>query len=472
MAFPFPLGTTRIFTPQELKALRQVVIKKVFTQSIGTTTAPGFDVVAEQLNQINQVLSRTATNEQTAYENGTVTTSATGNSNLLTRQAERALTQVLGRSPGRGASGFIQALNSTFPTGKNDRVLFTPSRSIVSMYSPDGEGNQVISGKNGSGLTGQLSVAQANLYRQASIIVVDSLKVLATIEPFDPSADIDAVEALRSLIQTQMQSLLEEFGRLDRPRPNRVNSYLSAMTTSIADIGTRARLSGTSPFPVTSEDESQVAAFELVNNYITTLKTIWQQYLNLKTSTAATLSANYSDRLSRVSILLPVIADSNASFMAAMDSVGFTESERRSDAALFTELTELSPPQFTLSIDSRALLPSNISSIGNVELPNITVNDFNEWLDRFATIEAPSVLADSGRFGLDFVTDQADTLFWTIAFVLDFIAFDTAAQPTTPRGTAGIPGAILDDIFAFDRVEQALKELAFQLDALASLSEP
>ncbi len=92
-----------------------------------------------------------------------------------------------------------------------------------------------------------------------------------------------------------------------------------------------------------------------------------------------------------------------------------------------------------------------------VSLPNITLNDFNDWIDRFTTLEAPTVLADSGRFGLDFVTDQADTLFWVIAIVLDFIQSDKN----------GVKETLLERILAFDRVKQTLLELAFQLDTLA-----
>jgi hypothetical protein len=456
MAFPFPIDIDRSFSAEQLQTLRTELIRNVFIQPTITRGVP------QQLAQIAQVLERTATNEPTAYENGAIGTgtSATGNASLLTRQVERALTQVLGRAPGRGVNGFIQALNGAFPVGASGQIVFTPARSVVSLYSPYGEDNRIISGTNSSGLMGQLSVSQANLYRQASIIVNDALKVLSTLEPFDPTADIDAVEALRTLIQTQMQSLIEEFGRLDEPRPDRVNAYLNAMRNSLDELGRRARLGNTeggenggftedTSFPVTTDDEAQVAALELIDSYIDTLRAIWIRFFD--ESPAEELSGNYSQRLSRVSVLLPVIADSNASFMAAMDSIGFTESERRSDAALFTSLGP--PESFLLSINGEDL-PFNI---GLVTLPDITVNDFNEWIDRFITIEAPSMLASSGRFGLDFVTDQADTLFWVIGFVLDYIE----------SNQNGNRESLLENILSFDRVKQTLKELAFQLDTLA-----
>ncbi len=482
MAFPAKIfvNDLEIPTPSafQLQALRQAEIARLFIQPAVET-----EPITKQLAQIVQVLSRSATNEPTAYEEGLVKTSATSSANLLTRQVERAISQVLGRSPGKGSTGFMQALHGTFPTGYNGKVSFTPARSAVSLYSPYGNENQVLADANGASLTGQIPIEQANLYRQASIIAMDALKVLAAITPFDPTADVDAVEALKALIRSQIDSLVTEFGRLDEPRGDLVNLYLNTLEANIRDLGIRGRLidedgfrssSRSSSniakvFPVTLDDEAQVAAIELLKNYRDTLEDIFDRFL--AESTSEQISGHYSERLARVSILLPVVADSNTSLMAALDSIGFTESERRSDAALFTSLaTGLSSTFFELLIDDNSVLDpdrpnGSVSTldIDRVSLPNITLNDFNDWIDRFATLEAPTILADSGRFGLDFVTDQADTLFWVIAIVLDFIQSDknSMADPFID------PETLLERIISFDRVQQTLRELAFQLDTLA-----
>jgi hypothetical protein len=96
-------------------------------------------------------------------------------------------------------------------------------------------------------------------------------------------------------------------------------------------------------------------------------------------------------------------------------------------------------------------------------LPDITVNDFNEWVERFATIEAPSILSASGQFGLDFVTDQADTLFWVIGIVLSEI------KRVPDAGDPVKSSLLLDKVLSFERVQQTLSELLFQLDTLADL---
>lgn len=459
------------FKPGELSQLRGAFIQKLFVDSEPK------DQVALQISRLVQVTSRTASVESTAFDGSATPSSSTSASNLLTKQVERAFTQILGRSPGRGSDGFIKALNAAFPTNAQGQVAFTPMRSVVSLA-----GSAMTNGN--AEFNGQLSVEQASLYRQTSIIVADALKVLAGIEPFDPSADQDAIEALRSLIHINLNHLLEEFGRIDEPRRELVETYFIALEKNINDLGDYALFKGKSPginygsVPntdnglvrnlVTAEDEAQVAAYELLKDYVTKLlKQAWNSYISVGDAEKA--SNNYSDRLSRVNVMLPVIVSSIASVMDAMDSVGFTASERRADDSLFSQLNSQKislgiPQKVTLSMlvdrgfTTRDTPDGTEYAINFIVLPRITVNDFNEWVDRFANLEAPSILSSSGRFGLDFVTDQADTLFWVIALVLDYLKSNLAA-----RGTS------LGRILEFDRVKQSLIELVSQLKSLADL---
>jgi hypothetical protein len=271
------------------------------------------------------------------------------------------------------------------------------------------------------------------------------------------------------LIRSQIRSLIDEFGRIDEPRKQRVETFLSTLfvlkTEKIVG-GSLLRLGETlglirgdgnrSILPVTAEDEAQVAGYELLINYVKTLQDIWQRY-TATTESETEITGRYSERLSRVNVMLPVIADSNASFMSAMDSIGFTGSERRSDAALFTTLE--SPGSVTLEIPSLTITTT-------IALPDMTVNDFDEWVDRFTSLEAPSILSTSGQFGLDFVTDQADTLFWTIAAVLYAITPDPKNANAPQRRNQS---KLLGKVLSFERVQQTLSELVFQLDTLADL---
>src|SRR6266700_7334744 len=134
------------------------------------------------LNDIANSFSRYAANQQTAFDSGAARSSSSNDATSMERQVQRALTQVLGRSPGRGANSFMSALNGAFPaqaTSDGQPVAFTPSRRVVSLYQPGGSangtypmmGNSTIAG---DGYAGTISARQANLYRQASIIASDA----------------------------------------------------------------------------------------------------------------------------------------------------------------------------------------------------------------------------------------------------------------------------------------------------------
>jgi hypothetical protein len=203
--------------------------------------------------------------------------------------------------------------------------------------------------------------------------------------------------------------------------------------------------------PVTVDDEAQIAGYELLLSYLAGIALAWQKFCS-SSELAEVAANNYSANLSRASVLLPIIAGSNASFMAAMDSVGFTQSERRSSSAKFS----------TLSRDDLAFNNSIKYS-----LADITVNDLNDWIDRFANVESPSLLATSGRYGLESVVDQADTLFWVIG-----LPFYTLFAATNNSGTSNGSSSLLQEILSYERVKQSLRELLAHLKDLADLACP
>ncbi len=402
-----------------------------------------------QLSQIAGILSRFSANQQTVFESGTVQSTAAGNNTLLERKVQRALAQVMGRATSSPET-FVAALDSAFPTLSNVEVSSAPLRSLVSLNAVNGSPNGA----------GSLPVEQANLYRQASLIAEDALKVLRGIQPFTPDSDLDCVEALRNLISTELKVLVEEFGRIDGPRQHRVHAYFDALCGGnhspsnqplIALISTPIQSGHIHRFgevtglnqkytPTTLSDESYLASFQLLKNYVETLRSIWSQFDTPGADNRMTL---YSDRLAKAETLLAVIVEGNHNWISAMDSVGFTENERRSDASRFStlEITQSDLDQF---------------------FPDMTVHDLSEWIDRFASLEAPPILAESGQYGLEFVTYQADKLYWTMAPIASFM------KTTDPSNTFNKP--FLAQILLQERVGWAFDELMSQLKALADLA--
>ena len=419
---------------------RDVVFAQLYP--LGVTSPAGSD---PSLVTLANTFSRYASTQATAYDNGTAHASAGGGAGLLERQVERAMATVLGGAPGRNSDGFMNLLNGVFPTGANGQVQATPSRGVVSMSSPNGNGNTPnLAAAAAAGLAGQISAEQATLYRQAGVITGDALNVLAGLQSFVPTAESDRVEALRGLVGAEIQTICQEFGRLDEPRRERVESYLAALdgpSGHLQRLGEAAYLERGVAAPATIADEAQLAGFELLKSYVATLRTIWGNYR--KTSKGKT--PLFSERLARASVMLPVIAEGNTNFMSAMDSIGFTENERRSSSSRFTTL-------------------GKIATLGKKEiaLPDMTVNDFNEWLDRFSNIEGAQALGDSGQYGLDFVTGQADRLFWVIVPILARIKLiGTPNLNTLP---------IVAQALTHERVSWALDDLFNQLKTLADLA--
>jgi hypothetical protein len=93
-------------------------------------------------------------------------------------------------------------------------------------------------------------------------------------------------------------------------------------------------------------------------------------------------------------------------------------------------------------------------------LPDITVSDLQDWLNRFSTMEAPGAL--TSVYGIDFVTDQADRLFWTIAPIVGYLKTTRSLNPSGQ--------STLAQILSNERVGLAFDNLLSQLNALADLA--
>ena len=445
----------------QLKSLRAGLLKQLFSKARLVDPNPQ----TQAINDIANSFSRYAAYQQTAFDSGASRSSSSNDASSMERVVQRAFNQVLGGATGRGPNSFMNALNGAFPTiatSEGRQVAFTPARSVVSLYRSDGSTNGA-NPMNGyrtgttsaDGYAGTISARQANLYRQASVIAGDALRVLNGLTPFVPEAEADQVDALRALISSEINSLVEEFGRVDEPRNERVLAYFSALNLHVRGFGRRAFLDD--PERAASvDDETQVAGFELLKSYARGLREAWNTFFNVDRSSK---SFSLSERMERANILLPIVAQVNVDFEAAMDSVGFTESERRSLAAKFNTLSgfNVSPLlQFKGDLD--------IAQSGSfaTSLPDITVYDLTEWVDRFANLEGPGMLAESGLYGLDFVTDQADRLFWVIAPVIAILETDEVDLASDSSS--------LEQSLSNERVRFSLNNLLVQLNTLADLS--
>jgi hypothetical protein len=149
-----------------------------------------------------------------------------------------------------------------------------------------------------------------------------------------------------------------------------------------------------------------------------------------------------------------VVAQATVDFSNALESVGLSEDERRSRASRFSTLDVASIEIFRDGGNAS----NQISTIGRW-LPDITVSDLIDWLDQYANMEAPSAL--DSVYGIDFVTDQADRLFWTIAPVVAHLK-TTSSLNSSSQST-------LAQVLSNERVGWALDNLLSQIHELANL---
>jgi hypothetical protein len=440
---------------KERQQLRQNFLDLLFPLIPNPFTGGGTtdDQRNQILNDLASSFSRYAVYQQTVYDNGASRSVNSSDASLMARQIEQAFNKVLGRSYGNSPDGFVNALNSAFPSTKTvdgSIVSSTPQRSLVWLSNPNGN---LTTSKGG--YAGQLPARQATLYRQTSIMAADALQVVRGIQSFVPEANPEQVEALRAQIVAEINALVDEFGRVDEPRLERVSAYLNTLTFHVTEFGRRAFLDNFN-LVTTDEDEAQTASFALLQSYTNTIREIAIAFF--KTDRSDLTFFSLSERVERATIVLPIISQANVDFEAAMDSVDFPESDRRSVATKFTELADFT---FTIKVGDDAV---DIS----LEQPDITVYDLTEWFGRFANSEGPSSLADSGQYGLDFVTDQADTLFWVIAPIVGH--FRTTATGTSTPTSAG--STTLEQVLSNERVIWSLNNLLTQLNALANLGVP
>jgi len=435
---------------RQLKQLRDGLMLQLYpTQrnlTIGTTGTEA--ILANFLGSFQRFVG----NQQTAFDNGSVRSSPTSsNANSLERQVDSAIAQALRKTPGRGAANFIKALDAAYPLSSSGKIATVSSRSQAVLYNP------VQNGKS-SGL-GELSTKQLALHRQTSIIAADALKILEELQAFVPDADNERVEALRSLIQSQITLLIEEFGRADEPRAARVQSALNSLREYVSEFGKQAHLSDPMLAAIV-DDENQTTKFELLQSYVKSISQAWTSYSRLGKSNK---SYSLSEKVDRARVLLPIVSQATIDLSNALESVGLNESERRSRANLFSNLNVANVASIQVSNADRIVGQRSLETASNPIgewLPEITVSDLIDWLDRFSNMEAPSAL--DSTYGIDFVTDQADRLFWTIAAIVAYLKTISSGSQTSK--------SMLAQILSNERVSWALDNLLSQLHALADLA--
>ncbi len=326
----------------------------------------------------------------------------------------------------RGVSEFQKRLAAVYPVIEG-KVVEEPQEVVPGVMPMDFE------------LKGQLPTRQTSLLHETKLVVNDALRILDSLQPIRSDADEDRVRALKSLVRAGLSSLLDESGRVDRPRKPKVvevlghlrgegdtiGGHLAALQRELGIDFSDTLDIGSMPDGITTTEEAQSAAeFDLLMRYAEILKKRFEEFFNALRDPR---DGSFTGRLAFVSLLLPLVAESVREVEVAMNRFGLGAEERRT--VFILEQTT----------DSGSL---------------ISLDGIFSWIKNFALQEGPNLIAQGGRLGLIMVVDVADRLRDLVNQILN------PSQPPMP------PHPTLDEPL----VKDGLAQLAAALDGFSSPS--
>jgi hypothetical protein len=256
--------------------------------------------------------------------------------------------------------------------------------------------------------------------------------------PLLSNFDQQEVDAARSIVRTEFIELVNEVGVEGGPRPQRVDDIFSLL---------RARLDGDPPAKsvrvvfgltpsnvITVEEEQNLTNFFVIRDYVEGLFTTWNSFKGQFTSTDTSPKA-LGTQLVLLSRALSVVAESVDETKAVMDSVFLGPNERQTVLITF-------PRPAQVQIEGR-LVPILSDTPGRPP-PPMVVDELMSWVGRFAKDEAPQLIQEGGKRGVEAILPIAERLERLVI---------GAAQP----------GASTHIGFSRQRVRRALIGLANQL---------
>ena len=174
------------------------------------------------------ILTRDAS-DYPSSRNGSSTTSRNG-STSLTGTAQQTIRDVIGwRYRFGDTKGFLAALDKAFSLKEVEGHVEWDWKPQSYMLQAD---------------LGEITGAQASVHKQARVALEQALPLLDGLKPLRTDADEEDTEAMRAIIRTELNELVNELALLGGPRVQRVDSFFDLL------IG---------PLPPTSFDPELVA---------------------------------------------------------------------------------------------------------------------------------------------------------------------------------------------------------------------
>lgn len=194
---------------------------------------------------------------------------------------------------------------------------------------------------------GEITGAQASIYRQAKVMLEQTIPVLDKLEPLREAADEEDVEAMRSIIRNELNDLVSELGVPGGPRVQKVDHYFCLLFAAHdtasgpnaavqydprkSDFGGqlrrfRDRLGMTESRVNTVEEEVAYTDFILLVDNVASLHRTW---LQKRPSFTWEDKPFFGTLLTHLARQMEVIAESVQELYAALDSVYVGPAERQ-----------------------------------------------------------------------------------------------------------------------------------------------
>jgi hypothetical protein len=243
---------------------------------------------------------------------------------------------------------------------------------------------------------GEVTGAQASIYARAKVAIDHALPLLDGLKPLRPDADPENTESIRLMVRSALTELVGELGIVGGPRIQRVDSYFVQLLrlkpgrdnvvpkrlkdgSLLRELEKRFGLD--SDAVLTIQEEQDFTDFIILVDHTTSLYQTWNAQ-RLFLSRSGKGAKFLGTELVRLSQVLAVIVESVHEAYDAMDSVFFGPEERQ-------------VTQFELK---------------DADEPPITVAELLSWIERFAGVEAPQLIEDSGKDGVKAVKKTLDKL--------------------------------------------------------------
>lgn len=320
------------------------------------------------------ILTREVGGYAKSSRNGDGTGSGGG---ALTRTAQGAIRDLLGwRYRADDPKGFMAALGKAVDLKEVEGHVESSWKARPFMVQAD---------------LGEVTGAQASIYERARVAVEHALPLLDTLKPLRADCDEGSAESIRTMVRCSLTELVSELSRVSGPRVQRVDDYFirllgSADPAQIAGVfaapefvegrlgDLRRRFGLERGLVLTVDEERNFTNFLILVDYTASMLQTWsaqRPFIERNDLPNKFLGT----QLVRLSETLNVIVENVHESYDAMDSVFFGPEERA--------VTEI-------AVDDQ---------------PRITVAELLTWVEHFAGIEAPQLIEDSGRDGVNTVEE-------------------------------------------------------------------